>query len=112
MPVGHLRDVHRASPVRRPRSPRRRAHRRRARRRMVHHVLIPVTLTHSGARPMTITPAAAADTSTVELAEAAWLSASLTAGPDAMRALMHPDCVVVHAAVGHIHGVDDFLRHT
>lgn len=54
----------------------------------------------------------AGDPATVEAAEAAWLEAMAVTGPDAMRRLMHPDCVVVHAAVGHIHGVEDFLQHS
>jgi hypothetical protein len=48
---------------------------------------------------------------TVELAEAAWLEA-MTAGPDPMRPLLHPECVVVHSPVGRIDGVDAFLEHT
>lgn len=55
---------------------------------------------------------AAADAGTVELAEAAWLDAMTASGSVAMRGLMHPDCVVVHAAVGHIHRAEEFLRHT
>jgi ketosteroid isomerase-like protein len=54
----------------------------------------------------------APDATTVELAEAAWLDAMTATGTDAMRALMHPDCVVVHAAVGHIHRAEEFLQHT
>jgi ketosteroid isomerase-like protein len=50
--------------------------------------------------------------SSVAQAEAAWLDAVNANDPAAMRRLMHPQCLVVHAAVGHIHGVDDFLRHT
>lgn len=47
---------------------------------------------------------------TVEEAEAAWLAAQTLPDPEqAIRALMHPDCVIVHSAVGHIHGVDDWL---
>lgn len=48
----------------------------------------------------------------VESAEAGWLEAVRDAGTDAMRRLMHPDCVVVHAPVGRIDGVDAFLQHT
>ncbi|MCX4641958.1 MULTISPECIES: nuclear transport factor 2 family protein [unclassified Streptomyces] len=49
---------------------------------------------------------------TIEEAERAWLAAQTA--PDLeerLRALMHPDCIVVHAAVGHQHGVDTFLRY-
>ncbi|WP_425826304.1 nuclear transport factor 2 family protein [Streptomyces fractus] len=47
---------------------------------------------------------------TVEEAEQAWLAAQTATDPEKqLRALMHPDCVVVHAAVGHQHGVDDYL---
>ncbi|MGW2330279.1 nuclear transport factor 2 family protein [Streptomyces sp. NPDC001700] len=49
---------------------------------------------------------------TVEEAEAAWLAAQTLPDPEpSLRALMRPDCVVVHSAVGHIHGVDDWLRY-
>ena len=49
---------------------------------------------------------------TVEEAEAAWLAAQTLPDPEqAIRALLHPDCVVVHSAVGHIHGADDWLRY-
>lgn len=48
----------------------------------------------------------------VETAETAWLEAFQDIGTDAMRRLMHPDCVVVHAPVGRIDGVDAFLQHT
>ncbi|WP_055553525.1 nuclear transport factor 2 family protein [Streptomyces sp. NBRC 110028] len=49
---------------------------------------------------------------TVEEAEAAWLAAQTLPDPEpAIRALLHPDCVIVHSAVGHIHGVDDWLRY-
>lgn len=61
---------------------------------------------------MTTRSPAAPDTTTIEAAEAAWLEAQDGTDLDAMRRLMHPDCRVVHAAVGHIHGVDDFLQHT
>lgn len=54
----------------------------------------------------------AADAVTVEQAETAWLAAMTATGQDAMRRLMHPDCIVVHAAVGHIHGGEDFLQYT
>ncbi|BBC31026.1 hypothetical protein SGFS_023200 [Streptomyces graminofaciens] len=47
---------------------------------------------------------------TVEDAEAAWLAAQTLPDPEpAIRALLHPGCVVVHSAVGHIHGTDDWL---
>ncbi|MFJ9179441.1 nuclear transport factor 2 family protein [Streptomyces sp. NPDC102360] len=47
---------------------------------------------------------------TVEEAESAWLAAqTATDAQERQRALLHPECVVVHAAVGHQHGVDDFL---
>ncbi|WP_329538189.1 nuclear transport factor 2 family protein (plasmid) [Streptomyces sp. NBC_01450] len=49
---------------------------------------------------------------TVEEAETAWLAAQTLPDPEqAIRALLHPDCVVVHSAVGHIHGADDWLRY-
>ncbi|MFG2126595.1 nuclear transport factor 2 family protein [Streptomyces sp. NPDC048751] len=49
---------------------------------------------------------------TVEEAEAAWLAAQTLPDPEpVLRALMHPDCVIVHSAVGYIHGVDDWLRY-
>ncbi|GCB43716.1 nuclear transport factor 2 family protein [Streptomyces sp. NL15-2K] len=57
-------------------------------------------------------PAPAPAPATVEEAEAAWLAAQTLPDPEqSLRALMHPDCVVVHSAVGHIHGVDDWLRY-
>lgn len=57
-------------------------------------------------------PASASAPATVEEAEAAWLAAQTLPDPEpALRALMHPDCVIVHSAVGHIHGVDDWLRY-
>jgi ketosteroid isomerase-like protein len=60
----------------------------------------------------TVPPAApAGDAATVELAEAAWLEAMTATGQDAMRRLMHPDCVVVHAAVGRMDDVEPFLQH-
>lgn len=47
---------------------------------------------------------------TVEEAEAAWRAAQALQDPEpALRALVHPDCVIVHSAVGYIHGVDDWL---
>lgn len=52
------------------------------------------------------------DVATVERAEAAWLEAVTAAVPHAMRRLMHPECVVVHAAAGHIDGAETFLQHT
>ncbi|WP_258574860.1 nuclear transport factor 2 family protein [Streptomyces shenzhenensis] len=58
----------------------------------------------------TISPAGG--DATVELAEAAWLEATTATEPDAMRRLMHPECVVVHAPVGRIDGVEAFLGHT
>ncbi|MGW4912801.1 nuclear transport factor 2 family protein [Streptomyces sp. NPDC004270] len=49
---------------------------------------------------------------TVEEAEAAWLAAQTLPEPEqAIRALLHPDCVIVHSAVGHIHGADEWLRY-
>ncbi len=42
----------------------------------------------------------ATDAGTVERAEAAWLQAMTATGPDAMRRLMHPECLVIHAGVG------------
>ncbi|WP_432181548.1 DUF4440 domain-containing protein [Streptomyces sp. NBC_00063] len=61
--------------------------------------------------PRAASPAEHAPT-TVEEAEAAWLAAQTLSDPErTLRELMHPDCVVVHAAVGHIHGVDDFLAY-
>jgi len=62
------------------------------------------------ASPLSTPPAPASDTATVELAEAAWLEAMNTGDPDAWRRLMHPECVVVHAPVGHIQNVDEFLQ--
>ncbi|MFF0157251.1 YybH family protein [Streptomyces sp. NPDC005263] len=57
-------------------------------------------------------PVSASAPATVEEAEAAWLAAQTLPDPEpALRALMHPDCVIVHSAVGHIHGVDDWLRY-
>jgi ketosteroid isomerase-like protein len=66
-------------------------------------------MTVSNVSPSAASPAA--DAATVELAEAAWLEAVTATGTDAMRALMLPDCVVVHAAVGHIHRTEEFLQH-
>ena len=49
---------------------------------------------------------------TVEDAEAAWLAAQTLPDPEpAIRALLRPDCVIVHSAVGHIHGADDWLAY-
>jgi ketosteroid isomerase-like protein len=48
--------------------------------------------------------------STVEQAEAEWLEAMTAPAGDAMSRLMHPDCVVVHAAVGRIDGKETFLQ--
>ncbi|MER6957996.1 nuclear transport factor 2 family protein [Streptomyces sp. NPDC000618] len=60
----------------------------------------------------TVRPAPAPAPATVEEAEAAWLAAQTLLDPEpAIRALLHPDCVVVHSAVGHIHGADDWLRY-
>ncbi|MGW1024810.1 nuclear transport factor 2 family protein [Streptomyces sp. NPDC002577] len=60
----------------------------------------------------TARPVPAPAPATVEEAEAAWLAAQTLPDPEqSMRALMHPDCVVVHSAVGHIHGTDDWLRY-
>jgi hypothetical protein len=57
-------------------------------------------------------PVPASAPATVEEAEAAWLAAQTLPDPEpALRALMHSDCVIVHSAVGHIHGVDDWLRY-
>ena len=67
-------------------------------------------MTASPASPSPASPPTA-DAATVELAEAAWLDAMTATGTDAMRALMHLDCVVVHAAVGHIHRAEEFLQH-
>ncbi|MFF5140425.1 nuclear transport factor 2 family protein [Streptomyces sp. NPDC013157] len=56
--------------------------------------------------------AAAPVPATVEEAEAAWLAAQTLPEPEqAIRALLHPGCVIVHSAVGHIHGVEDWLRY-
>ncbi|MEH0580563.1 MULTISPECIES: nuclear transport factor 2 family protein [Streptomyces] len=49
---------------------------------------------------------------TVEEAETAWLAAQTLPDPEpAIRALLHPDCVIVHSPVGHIHGADDWLAY-
>ncbi|GKQ41948.1 nuclear transport factor 2 family protein [Streptomyces sp. A012304] len=49
---------------------------------------------------------------TLEDAEAAWLAAQTLPDPEpAIRALLHPDCVIVHSAVGHIHRTDDWLAY-
>ncbi|MFF4117606.1 nuclear transport factor 2 family protein [Streptomyces sp. NPDC001714] len=53
---------------------------------------------------------AAASTATVAEAEAAWLVA-ITRGDEEQRALMLPDCVIVHAPVGHVHDRESFLDH-
>ncbi|MGY0064300.1 nuclear transport factor 2 family protein [Streptomyces sp. LZ34] len=62
---------------------------------------------------MTTSPTAATARpapATVEEAEAAWLAAQTLPDPEpAIRALLHPDCVIVHSPVGHIHGMDDWL---
>ncbi|MFF5301962.1 nuclear transport factor 2 family protein [Streptomyces sp. NPDC013161] len=64
---------------------------------------------------MTASVTAATDRSddapaTVEGAEAAWLAAQTLPEPEpAIRALLHPDCLVVHSAVGHIHGAEEWL---
>ncbi|MEU4612861.1 nuclear transport factor 2 family protein [Streptomyces umbrinus] len=55
-------------------------------------------------------PVPASAPATVEEAEAAWRTAQTLPDPEpTLRALMHPDCVIVHSAVGHIHGVNDWL---
>ncbi|MFI1710477.1 nuclear transport factor 2 family protein [Streptomyces griseoruber] len=57
-------------------------------------------------------PASSSAPASVEEAEAAWLAAQTLPDPEpALRALLHPDCVIVHSAVGHIHGVDDWLEY-
>ncbi|MFJ9243861.1 nuclear transport factor 2 family protein [Streptomyces sp. NPDC101776] len=57
-------------------------------------------------------PVSTSAPATVEEAEAAWLAAQTLPEPEpALRALLHPSCVIVHSAVGHIHGVDDWLRY-
>ncbi|MFK0159947.1 nuclear transport factor 2 family protein [Streptomyces sp. NPDC090493] len=66
-------------------------------------------MTPSPSGPLTGTAGAV---SSVESAEAAWLDAVRDTGTDAMRRLMHPDCVVVHAPVGRIDGVDAFVQHS
>lgn len=65
-----------------------------------------MTTTPTADRSGTTAPA------TVEEAEAAWLAAQVLPELEpAIRALLHPDFVVVHSAVGHIHGADDWLRY-
>ena len=55
-------------------------------------------------------PLPASTPATVEEAEAAWRAAQTLPDPEpALRVLMGPDCVIVHSAVGYIHGVDDWL---
>ncbi|MFF8022122.1 DUF4440 domain-containing protein [Streptomyces sp. NPDC007896] len=57
-------------------------------------------------------PVPASAPATVEEAEAAWRAAQTLPDPEpALRVLMRPDCVIVHSAVGYIHGVDDWLRY-
>jgi ketosteroid isomerase-like protein len=46
---------------------------------------------------------------TIDEAEAAWLDATTATTTDAMRALLHPDFIVVHGPVGYIQNVDEFL---
>ncbi|MFZ3555859.1 nuclear transport factor 2 family protein [Streptomyces sp. BH055] len=62
---------------------------------------------------MTTTPPSSSTApATVEEAEAAWRTAQTLPAPEsALRALLHPDCVIVHSAVGHLHRVDDWLRY-
>ncbi|KUO09727.1 hypothetical protein [Streptomyces sp. DSM 15324] len=47
---------------------------------------------------------------TLARAEAAWLVA-ITQGDDAQRALMLPDCVIVHGPVGDVHDRERFLAY-
>ena len=47
---------------------------------------------------------------TVARAETAWLVA-ITKGDEEQRALMLPDCVIVHGPVGNIHDRERFLAH-
>ncbi|MGD6741568.1 nuclear transport factor 2 family protein [Streptomyces sp. BH106] len=57
---------------------------------------------------MTTTPAATP--ATVEEAEAAWRAAQTLPDPEpALRALLHPECVIVHSPVGHQHDADAWL---
>lgn len=58
----------------------------------------------------TVTPSTAAPTTATE-AEVAWLGALAADTQDGMRRLLHPDCVVVHGPVGHIHDGEEFLRY-
>ncbi|MET9387619.1 nuclear transport factor 2 family protein [Streptomyces sp. NPDC002928] len=61
--------------------------------------------------PPSLPPAPAAP-ATVEEAEAAWRAAQMLPDPGpALRALLHPDCVIVHSAVGHLHSADEWLRY-
>jgi ketosteroid isomerase-like protein len=48
---------------------------------------------------------------TVEQAEAAWLDAQDGTDLDAIRRLMHPECLVVHSLPGRIDGVESFLQY-
>ncbi|MFF5138570.1 nuclear transport factor 2 family protein [Streptomyces sp. NPDC013157] len=47
---------------------------------------------------------------TVSQAEAAWLVA-ITKGEEEQRALMLPDCVIVHGPVGNVHDRERFLAY-
>ncbi|AZP22745.1 nuclear transport factor 2 family protein [Streptomyces aquilus] len=47
---------------------------------------------------------------TVSQAEAAWLVA-ITKGDEEQRALMLPDCVIVHGPVGNVHDRERFLAY-
>ncbi|MEU0074510.1 nuclear transport factor 2 family protein [Streptomyces sp. NPDC006332] len=47
---------------------------------------------------------------TVSQAEAAWLVA-ITQGDEEQRALMLPDCVIVHGPVGNVHDRERFLAY-
>ncbi|WP_416975047.1 nuclear transport factor 2 family protein [Streptomyces sp. 4F14] len=49
-------------------------------------------------------------TDTVSHVEAAWLVA-ITKGDAEQRALMLPDCVIVHGPVGNVHDRESFLAH-
>ncbi|MEU9168654.1 nuclear transport factor 2 family protein [Streptomyces sp. NPDC048420] len=49
-------------------------------------------------------------TGTVSQAEAAWLVA-ITKGDEEQRALMLPDCVIVHGPVGNVHDREGFLAY-
>ncbi|MFD8656369.1 MULTISPECIES: nuclear transport factor 2 family protein [Streptomyces] len=65
---------------------------------------------------MTTTPSAPSSTDDARVpeevaqAEAAWLVA-LTKGDEEQRALMLPDCVIVHGPVGNVHDRERFLRY-